>query len=66
MQCAQVFQRSTMVYGKRLRLNKCFKFYDLLNAMPSSVIELIQGPELTNAAENRVYNYLLSLVGNMK
>lgn len=47
-------------------IEEMFNFYRLLNATPSSVINLIQEPELTNDGESRVYNYLLSLIGNMK
>ena len=47
-------------------IEKMFNFYQLLNATPSSVLKQIQEPELMNAGESRVYNYLLSFVGNMK
>ena len=53
-------------FWEEFTIEEMFKFYTLLNATPSSVIKLIQEPELTNAGENRVYNYLLSLIGNMK
>ena len=53
-------------FWEEFTIEKMFDFYRSLNATPSSVIELIQEPDLTNMAENRVYNYLLSLIGNMK
>ena len=53
-------------FWEEFTVAEMFNFYRFLNATPSSVIKLIQEPELTNAGENRVYNYLLSLIGNMK
>lgn len=47
-------------------IEEMFNFYQLLNATPSSVLNLIEEPELNNAGESRVYNCLLSFVRNMK
>ena len=53
-------------FWEEFTIEKMFDFYRSLNATPSAVIEMIQEPEFTNMGENRVYKYLLSLIGNMK
>lgn len=53
-------------FWTQLTVEKLFSLYQILNAKPSSVIKLINEPELMNASENRVYNYLVSFIHNMK
>ena len=54
-----------MESGKSLRLRKLL-ISGSLNTTPLAIVELIQEPAFTSMEENRVYKYLLLLIGNMK
>lgn len=43
-----------------------FSIYKALNASTSSVLKLIKEPTILNSAEQRIYSYLTTYVGNMK
>ena len=53
-------------FWKRFSVGQLFDLYKALNATTSSVLRLIEEPIDLNSAEERVFGYLLSFIGNMK
>ena len=47
-------------------IDTLFRLYKVLNATTSAVLGLIEDPGDMNSAEDRVFGFLLSFVGNMK
>lgn len=53
-------------FWDEMSLDELFHTYCVINATPSQVICAIRAPDDMNAAQNRVFNFLLSFVGNIK
>ena len=47
-------------------IDTLFRLYKVLNATTSAVLGLIEDPGDMNSAEDRVFGFLLTFVGNMK
>ena len=46
-------------------IQKLYDLYRAMNATPAQVITMIREPISMNSAEDRVFGYLIQLIGNM-
>ena len=53
-------------FWKHFSIGQLFDLYKALHATTSSVLRLIEEPIDMNSAEERVFGYLFSFIGNMK
>ena len=53
-------------FWKQFSVEKLYQLYRALNATPLKVLGLLHEPECMNTAEDRVFNYLKTFIGNMK
>lgn len=53
-------------FTEQLSIDTLFRLYKVLNATTSAVLGLFEDPADMNPAEDRVFGFLLSFIGNMK
>ena len=53
-------------FWEQFSIDMLFRLYKVLNASTSAVLGLIEDPADMNPAEDRVFGFLLSFIGNMK
>ena len=53
-------------FWQQFSVEKLFGLYKALNATPSAVLRIVEEPFDMNPAEDRVFGYLLSYIGNVK
>jgi len=58
--------QSYHAFWKKFSVERLHQLYKALNATPNSVLAILDEPEEMNAAQERIFTFLKSFIGNMK